>query len=76
MQVCKILLYYNALIFFQNKTSLGIEFSKSSGFVFKLITTDPISYWAHATHCHHYSSFWNAPLCLFISFLTEVQGNN
>lgn len=57
--------------FFQNITSLGIEFSKSSGFVFKLITTDPISYWAHATHCHLYSSFWNAPFCLFISFLTE-----
>lgn len=46
--MCKILLYYNALNFSQNITSLGVEFSKSSGFVFRLITTDPISCWTQA----------------------------
>lgn len=40
MKIHKIL-YYNALNFSQNITPLGVDFSKSSGFVFRLITTDP-----------------------------------
>lgn len=51
IQVYKILFYYNTFLnFFQNITSLGVGFSKSSVQLCLLMSTDPNSYWAQALH--------------------------